>query len=255
MPNWTYFDCDVMMGTSRIPIPDEMPDAAALLGEMDRYGIERSLAYYRDGANQRGAPEAAKSDRIEQCWVLPLTLRGPNDRLETHVDRLIDAGATAARFLASNGPSDPPLILKPFLLEKVYERLEQHRIPLLLEGTPLYHPEGNARYGLEDIDAICTAFPELPVILLRTHRSLQTQLVLMTRKHPHLYVTHALTTLYGQIETVVEMVGADRVLFGSQMPYWDPSLPIGMLNYADLPDDQKRQIAGGNLQRLLDRVS
>ena len=46
---------------------------------------------------------------------------------------------------------------------------------------------------------------------------------MMTRKHRHLYFTHALNTLYGQLETVVKTIGADRVLFGSQMPYWDPS--------------------------------
>ena len=255
MPAWSYFDCDVMIGTSRIPIPDEMPDADALLREMDRYGIKKSLVYYRDGVNRRGVREAEKSDRIELCWVLPLTLQSPEDRLEEHVDRMIEAGAKAARILASDGPSDPPVILKPFLLERVYERLQKHRAPLLLEGAPLYRPEGTARYGLEDIDAICSSFPDLPLILLRTHRSLQTQLVMMTRKHPNLYFTHALNTLYGQLETVVKMIGADRVLFGSQTPYWDPSLPMGMLNYAELPNEQKQQIAGGNLQRLLNQVS
>jgi hypothetical protein len=39
------------------------------------------------------------------------------------------------------------------------------------------------------------------------------------------------------------------------MPYWDPSLPIGMLNYSSLPAEQKRRIAGANLQGLIDRVS
>ena len=126
---------------------------------------------------------------------------------------------------------------------------------MLIEGSPLYRPEGTARYGLEDIDAICTEFPDLPIILLRTHRSLQTQLVLMMRKHKNLYFTHALNTLYGQLERVVEMMGVDRVLFGSQMPYWDPSLPMGMLNYAELTPEQKRRIAGANLRQLLDRVN
>jgi predicted TIM-barrel fold metal-dependent hydrolase len=255
MADWSYFDCDVMIGTSGIPIPDEMADATALLGRMDHYGLDKALVYYREGRNERGVAEAAKSDRIELCWVLSLTLRGPKDRLEDQVDRMIESGAKAARFLASDGPSDAPLIIKPFLLGKVYERLQKHRAPLLIEGSPLYSPEGMARYSLEDIDAICGEFPDLPIILLRTHRSLETQLILMMRKHRNLYFTHTLATLYGQLEQNVEMMGIDRVLFGSQMPYWDPSLPIGMLNYSDLPPEQKRRIAGANLQGLLDRVS
>ena len=71
------------------------------------------------------------------------------------------------------------------------------------------------------------------------------------RKHKNLYFTHALNTLYRQLEQVVELVGADRVLFGSQAPYWDPSLPIGMLNYAELSTEKKKLVAGDNLRRLL----
>jgi len=255
MRDWDYFDCDVMIGTSRIPIPDEMPDAPALLRQMDRYGVDKALVYYRDGRNEAGAREAKQSDRIELCWVLSASLRGKDDRLDDQVDRIIDSGAKAARFLAADGPSDPPMIIKPFLLGKVYERLERRRAPLLLEGGPLYRPEGNARYGLDDIDAICGAFPGLPVILLRTHRSLQSQLALMMRKHRNLFFTYALNTLYGQLEEAVEMVGVERVLYGSQMPYWDPSLPLGILNYAELTGEQKRRIAGDNLQELLSRVT
>lgn len=255
MAVWRYFDCDVMIGTSQIPIPDEAPDASALLKQMDRYGIDKALIYYRDGLNGRGAGEAAKSDRLELCWVLSLVLSGPKDHLEDQVDRMMESGAKAARFLTSDGPSDPPLIIKPFLLGKLFEKLQQHRAPLLIEGAPLYRQEGMARYGLEDIDAICSEFPDVPIILLRTHRSLETQLVLMMRKHRNIYYSHTLTTLYGQLEQSVEKMGVDRVLYGSQMPYADPSLPIGMLNYADLTPDQKSRIAGGNLQTLLDRVS
>ncbi len=251
MAQWSYFDCDVMIGQSRIPIADEMADAGALLKQMDRYGIENSLFYYRHGVNARGASEAAMSDRLELCWVLSVALRGPKDRLEDEVDRMMEAGAKAARFLASDGPSDPPVVIKPFLLGKLYERLQRHRAPLLLEGSPLYRPAGTATYGIEDVDEICSGYPDLPVILLRTHRSLQTQLALLMRKHKNLYFTHALNTLYGQLEQVVELVGAERVLFGSQMPYWDPSLPIGMLNYAELSVETKKLVAGNNLRRLL----
>lgn len=255
MAVWQYFDCDVMIGTSRIPIPDEMPGASALLRQMDRYGIEKALAYYRDGVNARGAAEAATSDRIELCWVLSLGVNGPKDRLEDQVDRMMEASAKAARFLTTaTGPNDAPVIIKSFLLGPLYARLEQHRIPLLIDGFPLYQPRGLSRYGLEDIDAICREFPGIPVILLGPHRSLESQLVLMMRTHRNLYYSHTFSTLYGQLEQSVAKMGADRILYGSQVPYADPSLPIGLLNYAELTPEQKTQIAGGNLRSLVDRV-
>ena len=255
MAAWKYFDCDVMIGTSQTPIPDEMPDASALLRQMDRYGIERALMYSRDGVNARGAAEATKSDRLALCWVLSLVLSGPRDNIEDQVDRMMQAGAKAARFVVTGvGPNDPPVIIKPFLLGKLYDKLQQHRMPLLVDARPLYGPIGMARYGLEDIDAICGEFPGIPIILLGPHRSLETQLVLMMRKHGSLYCSHTFMTLYGQLEQSVAKMGADRILYGSQVPYADPSLPIGMLNYAEIPTEQKIQIAGGNLRSFIDRV-
>jgi len=50
------------------------------------------------------------------------------------------------------------------------------------------------------------------------------------------------------------MIGADRILFGTNMPVHDPSLGIGMILYADMDDRDKQLIAGGNLTRLLESV-
>ncbi len=154
-----------------------------------------------------------------------------------------------------------PLVVDPVMISKhgaalIADDARQALVRLLLPEafllTPnLHEAAALTGSGVEDVDAICSGFPELPVILLRTHRSLQTQLALLMRKHKNLYFTHALNTLYLQLEQVVELVGADRVLFGSQAPYWDPSLPIGMLNYAELSRQEKKLVAGDNLRRLL----
>ena len=55
----------------------------------------------------------------------------------------------------------------------------------------------------------------------------------------------------GVIEELVEKVGADRVLYGSDMPLMDPRPQIGKIITADIPDGAKRLILGENAGRIL----
>ena len=53
------------------------------------------------------------------------------------------------------------------------------------------------------------------------------------------------------IEQLVNEAGADRVLFGSDTPLMDPRPQIGKIITADISDEAKRLILGGNARRLL----
>lgn len=53
------------------------------------------------------------------------------------------------------------------------------------------------------------------------------------------------------LEICVEEVGADRVLFGSDMPYLDAAIPLGRVLTARITDDAKHAILRSNFLRLL----
>jgi len=55
---------------------------------------------------------------------------------------------------------------------------------------------------------------------------------------------------YGLLERLVAMGGADRVLFGTDMPFMSPDQQIGRVLFARIPDEAKRKILGLNAQRL-----
>jgi len=50
---------------------------------------------------------------------------------------------------------------------------------------------------------------------------------------------------------LVNEAGADRVLFGSDMPLMDPRSQIGKIITARISDEAKQKILGGNASRLL----
>lgn len=54
----------------------------------------------------------------------------------------------------------------------------------------------------------------------------------------------------GLIERLVAMAGADRVLFGTDMPFMSPAQQLGRVVFSRISDDDKRKILGLNAQRL-----
>ena len=56
---------------------------------------------------------------------------------------------------------------------------------------------------------------------------------------------------HGSIEFLVEGAGADRVLYGSDMPLMDARIQVGRIVTADISDNAKRQVLGLNAIRLL----
>lgn len=56
---------------------------------------------------------------------------------------------------------------------------------------------------------------------------------------------------HGTIEYLVEGAGADRVLYGSDMPLMDARFQIARIATADMDDETKRQVLGLNAMELL----
>ena len=70
--------------------------------------------------------------------------------------------------------------------------------------------------------------------------------------HPNIYLETCSTfRTPGVIEQLVNEAGADRVLYGSDIPIMDPRAQIGKIITAEISDEAKRQVLGGNASRLL----
>ncbi|MFC1650948.1 amidohydrolase family protein [Candidatus Latescibacterota bacterium] len=79
--------------------------------------------------------------------------------------------------------------------------------------------------------------------------------------HPFLEAAHdyeniyvdlcASVAYYGVFEQVVDIAGADNILYGSDTPYMDAGYQIGRVLLADISDSEKSKIFGLNIARLL----
>jgi predicted TIM-barrel fold metal-dependent hydrolase len=78
------------------------------------------------------------------------------------------------------------------------------------------------------------------------------QAIAAAQAHPNVYLETCSTfRTPGVIEQLVDEVGADRVLFGSDMPLMDPRAQLGKIITARISDEAKRQVLGENARRLL----
>jgi predicted TIM-barrel fold metal-dependent hydrolase len=62
------------------------------------------------------------------------------------------------------------------------------------------------------------------------------------------------SVLSGSIEHMVREVGSERVLYGSDAPMRDPYPQFGWVVYADITEEDKRNILGRNMRNILDQV-
>ena len=252
-----FFDASAMIGNTIPPLPEPLPDARALLGEMDHFGIERTLFFaYRFAPEGAAAINAATlaaakvSDRLAPCWVLQTSPDTIGENLKSEADRIVAGGARAARLFPSEGPSASPLPLRPYLIGDILAGLERFRIPLLVPESLLNLAQLGAG-AYDPIDQICSAYPRLPMVILEPRYNSAPLLVPLMARHKALYATITLFGLYRQLESLSAMVGPERLLFGTGLPHFDASIATGMLLYSGLPPKTLEMIAGGNLRRLL----
>ncbi|MBI3942041.1 MAG: amidohydrolase [Chloroflexi bacterium] len=78
------------------------------------------------------------------------------------------------------------------------------------------------------------------------------QAIAVAQAHPNVYLETCSTfRTPGVIEQLVNEGGADRVLYGSDLPLMDPRAQIGKIITARISDDAKRKVLGENARRLL----
>jgi len=71
-------------------------------------------------------------------------------------------------------------------------------------------------------------------------------------RHRNLYLDTASSQIdNGMLEYAVEHVGPEKILFGTDTPLLDPWVQRAKVEGAQIPDEAKGLILGGNVQRLL----
>lgn len=118
----------------------------------------------------------------------------------------------------------------------------------------LMHPSDNFK---EEMPDLAERFPNINFLLAHSgwtwgHARMHVE---MAKRFPNCFLEITFTSVTnGTIEYMVREVGSERVLYGSDAPMRDPFPQFGWVVYADISEEDKRNILGRNMQRILSQV-
>jgi len=145
-------------------------------------------------------------------------------------------------------------VMEPFI-----EVMRKHKLILLTHSSePVGHDyPGKGSITPEVLYPLITRFPDITVVcahwggglpfyaLMPEVKRAMSKVFFDTAASPYLYTSQ----IYNQ---VTQLIGADKILFGSDYPLIAQARYIKEINSLDLPEATKNLILSGNAQRLLD---
>jgi len=249
-----FFDCNCWYGVTEKPPLAAATRPEQIIEALDRVGIAKALVRHAAVAvetpevgNRLTSEGCAGRPRLVPSWgILP-----PQTRELGTVDEFLQAMREANVRALWAFPAVHRYHLNTTTMGALLDEMEARDIPLFL--TRRGSVEGDLVYRVAD--EVLADFPELHLIIVghgswgedRYFRPLM-------ERYDNFAVDTSRYELDGGIEAICESYGPERLLFGSQLPETPPGGPLLTLLHADISDEDRALIAGGNLSRMLEEV-
>jgi predicted TIM-barrel fold metal-dependent hydrolase len=220
---------------------DEMVEGATAV--MDANGVDAACVmsggYMWNGADYRlGNDILMELTRRLPERIIPFAHFNPNDRLQdvlAELERVYAAGVRCIKLLNAyqDYPGDGPNLMA------LYEFAADHNMLIL-----------NHHWSNEEIVKIAAMYPGMDFIF--GHYGPGRDPIL--KEYANVYANIWNLGSLGFLERGVRSVGPGKFLFGSDAFMNPISVGIGMVAYADIPDEHKRMILSLTQARLLAKV-
>jgi len=244
VPELRFFDCNARIGRCSTPRPEWFLDASGLLAEMDRAGIERTLVHHawsvewdpREG-NAALLREIGAEDRLYPCFagLPPATQELPPPREFARQVRDLHG---AVRFF----PVQHNYALSEASVGHLLDALSFERVPVLIDI---------GQTNWRDVGEVLAHHPALNLVVLNAYYRMDRHLYPLWERFGNLCLDCGSYGVHQGIEAVCARFGAERLLFGTDLPVHEVGGPMALVTYAPISDDEKQRIAGGNLRRML----
>lgn len=250
MQTLEYFDCSCYFGKRTVVNPGSFYRVEDLISKMEYYGIGKALVYHsmaRECAPVTGN-EMLMNDIKNYPSLIPVWVVMPHHTGEfpdpgTLREQLKLSGVRAVRMFPL--VTDQNYCISEWNCGELFSMLERCGIPLLI---------GFDQFKWDELYGLCSSHPDLHVILTDMNYREDRNLYPLLKKFGNLYVETFGYKQHHGIEEICSRFGANRLIFGSGMPLQSGASGVAMINYARIGEEEKRMIASGNLERLLECV-
>lgn len=232
-------------------IPD--PSSEGMLKIMDRLGIDKACitphtascgSDYQEGNNQVIETLKKYPDRfLGYCTINPNYPQEIQEEMKRCFDIRGFVGIKLHPFCHG-----VPIEYKGYI--PVYEFAQENRLPIL------FHTSG--KRDVEYISYLADTYPDANFIMGHAGFNIRAQECAMeeVKKHHNLYVDIAISFTYEcNVEWMVESIGSEKILYGSDMPFFDPRPAVGRVALADLKEEEKQNIFYNNFYGIIKHLN
>lgn len=247
MKELLYFDCNASYGPRLGKYAEERWTLAHLLEDMDLAGIAGALVLHAQTLHYD--PMLANlalikdikphRDRLSPCWMAMPALSGDFPAVPEFMQLLLQNDVRAVRI----EPRVFGLPLDEAVWRELRDALRQEQI-LVITNTEDFP-------GLEGFDRFMEIFDASPVLLLNAYWDQWRRVVHLMNTYHNLHLDFSSFQANRAIEYLAGHYGAERCLFGTNLPQKAPGAARGFLDWTLLPARDASKVAGGNLKRLL----
>jgi len=197
-----------------------------------------------------------------------------------------EAGSRAALAMKEKYPGRvyPYLLIDPNYVDDIAGTARKYHLEHGFPGIKMFYYRTNARYNdpmfdpwwelaeanrlfalmdncgypgfLRDVEALAVKYPNVSFFLDHAGQSFEiaAEYAPYAKKYPNVYLQLTYTTVTeGVIEYFCREGLADKVMYGTDAPMRDMRPQLAWVAFADVPEEDKKKILGGNMQRVLDR--
>jgi predicted TIM-barrel fold metal-dependent hydrolase len=209
-----------------------------------------SREHHPADGNQRVLQLTADSPRLHPAWsALPHSGKDEQPPPDEFLKQMREC-RVGALFLF---PRQYRFQLSDWCVDAFLEPLAEARVPVFVNYDEI-GPQGAGIDGTDwdQVVGLCRRWPQLPVIVSE-HRIRRTNRLIYRALDAceNLRVELSGLWLHRALEYLTANWGARRLLFGSNWPHLNQACTLVTLTMADLPEEDKRLLAGGNLRELV----
>jgi predicted TIM-barrel fold metal-dependent hydrolase len=244
-----FFDCNVQIGRLGSPQPEYPLTGPEIDEKLTPLGIKRALAFNALAKELHPSPGNAAliemrsaygpSFSILPCWVAMPHHTGEMPHPSEFVEQMRRDGARAVRLF----PNAHQYSLSDWCAGEMLDAFEEHRVPVFVELT---------QTSYEQIESALRSHPALRLTLVQPSYRCDRFIYPLMERYEHFTIETSNYVVSGGIEAICRRFGASRLLFGTALPFTEPGAPVAMITFAEVSDEEKTMIAGGNLDRLLE---
>ncbi len=249
-----FFDLKTGIGVFSQPTAYTEPDQ--LLKIMDSLSIEKVLVYH--SLSREISPVEGNSlllqkikefPRLIPSWAILPPESGDIPDFEEYIYQGVKEGVRAFWVF-------PPIYRVPlseFVRSGTFALAEKWKVPVIVDPGVRVWPADAGDWP--SLRLLCESHPELPVIFSECRTRSHIRVVLQFLKEfPNFYFDVACCWNYKVVEKLVEKTGGERLVLGTNMPFFDPGQSLGMILLSKISKEEKENISFKNLSKLIKGV-